>query len=64
MLNDRVKTFILTLDRDGYRRVEKFLQESVLIAFDLLWKVLLPDRNFATLLDPPLSDVRSRGLER
>ena len=35
-------------------RVAKFLRESILIAFDLVWKALLSDRNFATLLDPPL----------
>ena len=40
--------------RGGSRRVAKFLQESILIAFDFIWKVLLSDRNFATLLDPPL----------
>ena len=32
----------------------KFLQESILIAFDFIWKVLVSDRNFANLLDPPL----------
>ena len=40
--------------RGGSRRVAKFLQESILIAFDFLWKVLLPDRNVATLPDSPL----------
>ena len=32
----------------------KFLQESILIAFDFIWKIWLSDRNFATLLDLPL----------
>ena len=36
------------------RRVAKFLLESILIAFDFIWKLLPSDRNFATLLDPPL----------
>ena len=39
--------------RGGSRRVAKFLQESILIAFDFTWKVLLSDRNFAKFLDPP-----------
>ena len=32
--------------RGGSRRVAKFLQESILIAFDLVWKLLLSDTNF------------------
>ena len=40
--------------RGGSRRVENFLQESILIAFGFIWKVLLSVRNFATLLDRPL----------
>ena len=28
--------------------------DGILIAFDFIWKVLLSDRNFATLLDQPL----------
>ena len=40
--------------KDGSGRVAKFLQESILISFDFIWKVLLSDKNFATLLDPPL----------
>ena len=39
--------------RGGSKRVARFLQESTLIALDFIWKVLLSDRNFATLLDPP-----------
>ena len=35
--------------------VAKFLQESILIAFDFIWKLFLSNRNFATLLDPPLN---------
>ena len=35
--------------------IAKFLQETILIAFDFIWKVLLSGRKFATLLDPPLS---------
>ena len=42
------------MKRGGSRRVAKFLQKSTLIALDLIWKVLLSDRNFATLLVPPL----------
>ena len=41
-------------NRGGSRRVGKVLQESVLIAFDFIWIVLLSDKNFAILLDPPL----------
>ena len=41
--------------RDGSRWVAKSLQESILIDFDFIWKVLLSNRNFATLIDPPLS---------
>ena len=40
--------------RGGSRKVAKFSQENILIAFDFIWKVLLSDRNFTTLLDPPL----------
>ena len=40
--------------RGGSRRVAKILQENTLIVFDFIWIVLLSDRNFATLLDPPL----------
>ena len=40
--------------RGGSRRVANFLQESILIAFDFIWKVMLSDTNFATLPDPPL----------
>ena len=32
----------------------KFLQENIIIAFDLIWKVLLSGRNFAALLNLPL----------
>ena len=32
----------------------KSLQESILTAFDFIWKALLSDTNFATHLDPPL----------
>ena len=34
--------------RSGSRRISNFLQERMLIAFDFIWKVLLPDRNFST----------------
>ena len=47
-------------DRGRSRGVAKFLQESLLIAFDFIWEILLSDRNFATLLDPPLSVVKKR----
>ena len=40
-------TFLIFDSRGGSRRVAKFLQESILITFDLIWKVLLSDRNFA-----------------
>ena len=40
--------------RGRSRRIAKFLQESILIAFDFIWKVLLSGINFATLLDPSL----------
>ena len=30
------------------RSAANFLQESILIAFDYLWKVLLSDKDFAT----------------
>ena len=48
--------------RGGSRRVAKFLQESILIVFDFIWKILLSSRNFATLLDLPLMtlDVSKR----
>ena len=32
----------------------EFLQESILIAFDFIWKILLSGRNFATLPYPLL----------
>ena len=35
--------------------VAKRLQESIFIAFDCIWKVLLSDRNLATSLNPPLT---------
>ena len=34
------------LPRDESRSAAKFLQESILIAFDFIWKALLSDRNF------------------
>ena len=43
------------------RRVAKFLQESILITFDFMWKVLLSDRDFATLLDLPLFQFYDKG---
>ena len=46
--------FYWTIRRSRSRRIAKFLRESVLIAFDFIWRVLLSDKNFATLLDPPL----------
>ena len=45
------------LFRGRSRRVAKLLQESIFIAFDFKWKVMLFNRNFATLPDPPLSAV-------
>ena len=42
------------ISRGGSRRVAKLLQESILIAFDSIWRVLLSGKNFATLIDPPL----------
>ena len=32
------------------RRVAKFIQESIFVAFDFIWKVLLSIRNFAIFL--------------
>ena len=50
------------------RRIATFLQESILIAFDLILRVLLSNRNIATLLDPPLRSVKliflNTGVER
>ena len=44
----------LACKKNCSRRVlGKFIQESILIAFDFIWKELLSDRNFANLLDPP-----------
>ena len=40
--------------RGRSRRIAKSLQESILIAFDFIWKEFLSDRNLATLLDLPL----------
>ena len=40
---------VLMLVRGGSKRVAKFLQENIFIAFDFIWRVLLSDRNFATL---------------
>ena len=34
------------MSRGGSRKVAKSLQESVLIAFDFIWKVLESDRNY------------------
>ena len=50
----RVPFILYMVSRGGSRRVEKFLQESILIAFDFIWKVLHSTRKFATLLDPPM----------
>ena len=47
-------------NKGGSRRVVTFLRESILIDFDFIWKVLLSDRNFATLLDPLLQNVDKR----
>ena len=45
----------LACKKNCSRRVlGKFIQESILIAFDFIWKELLSNRNLATLLDPPL----------
>ena len=38
-------------------RVANFLQESILIAFGFIWKVLLSVKNFATFLDRPLAII-------
>ena len=52
-------------DRGGSRRVAKYLQESILITFDLIWKSLLFDRHFATLLlDLPLKDVLNINIDK
>ena len=40
---------VLMLARGGSKRVAIFLQENILIAFDFIWKVLLSNRNSATL---------------
>ena len=45
--------------RGGSRRVAKFLQESISIAFDFIWNVLFSDRNFDTLLDVSLTPLVS-----
>ena len=37
-------------DQEGFHN---FYRRAILIAFDFIWKALLSDRNFATLLDPP-----------
>ena len=47
----------ITVTRGGSRSAEIFLQESILIGFDYLWKVLHSDKNFATPWDPPLVTV-------
>ena len=44
----------LIWNRGGSSRVAKSLQESILITFDFIWKVMLSDRYFSALLDPPL----------
>ena len=36
---------------------EPSTQKSILIDFDFILKALLSDRNFATLLDSPLTDM-------
>ena len=43
-----------TLKKSGSRSVAKFLQESILIAFDFIWRLLFSSKNFASFLDPPL----------
>ena len=43
--------------RGGSRKAAKLLKVSILIAFAIIWKVLLSNRNVATFLDPPLSRV-------
>ena len=37
------KVLVSSLNRGRSRNVAKSLQESILIAFDLIWKVLLPN---------------------
>ena len=44
-------------DQEEYGKV---LQESILIGFDFIWKVLLSNRNFATLLGVRLCDDYSK----
>ena len=36
--------------RGGSRRVGKYLQESILIALDFIWKVLLSDQSYRIFL--------------
>ena len=43
--------------RGGSRKVAKSLQESIIIAFDFIWKILLFDKNFVILLDRGLSRI-------
>ena len=51
--------------RGGSRWVAKLLQESILIVFDFIRKASLSDKNFATLLDPPMkSTAQQYGGER
>ena len=56
--NSNLSQKINALCRGGSRRVAKSLQESILIAFDFIWKVLLSDRIFATLQDPLLTNMK------
>ena len=57
----KVVTQNFAIARGRFRRVIKFLQESISIAFDFIWKVMLSGINFATLLDPPLIAVYFHG---
>ena len=59
-----LKTEISPKYGGGSKRVAKFLQESFLIVFDLIWKVLLSDRNFVTLHDPPLKYMHFLTFQR
>ena len=43
-------------------RQQNFYRISILIAFDLIWKVLLSDKNFANILDPSLQGANLKIL--
>ena len=42
---------LVSIAADGFRRVENFLKESILISFDFIWKVWLSDRNICLCVE-------------